>query len=202
MAKKQTLRDYTRGTPSEEDTKYFNAAMDAPSDMASAILQAIQLEHALETSIIIRLNRRDEETLELLSKDNGALGTFFSKIGLAYAMGVYDANDMEYFNVIRRIRNAFAHSRKRISFATPLIRQEIHSIKLPKDPWLRDYLEIAKRVTGPDVPEHVSGSKDMDNTLALTGRAGYTLLCMPMLTYLLREQTNFVIQSRGLSSPR
>lgn len=197
--KKQTLRDYTRGTPSAEDTAYFNDAMNKSSDMTSAILQAIQIEQRLDESIILRLARRDQNTIDLLSKDNGALGTFFAKIGIAYALGVYDTELMEHLNIVRRIRNAFAHSRRRISFGNDLIRAELHTVKEyhGTSEEIKNRVKIVKNLTAPGLNDAIQGdgNNDMDSTLALSGRAAYTIICLHINHYLLSDQTAIMSRS-------
>src|SRR5680860_1674989 len=107
--------------------------MNSPSDLVTAVIQAIELDYIIEQSIISKLTRRDEATIDLLCKENGPLGTFSSKIALGYAMGLFGDEEMAYLNTVRRIRNAFAHSRKEVSFATPVIRAELAAVKLPKN---------------------------------------------------------------------
>src|ERR1035437_10371909 len=110
--RKMTLREFTRERPSQDDEKRFREAMNSESDLMVAIVSAIEVEYLLEQIIIGKLKRSDDDTIDILTKDNGALATFFSKIGLAYALKIIDGSKMEYLNVIRKIRNAFAHSRK------------------------------------------------------------------------------------------
>jgi DNA-binding MltR family transcriptional regulator len=146
--KKQTLRDFTREFPLQEDQDRFRGAMNADSDLVVAIVSAIEVEYLLEEAIILKLKRTDDGTLELLTRENGSLSSFFSKIGLAYALKIIDETRMEYINVVRRIRNAFAHSRKDISFSNPLILGEIARLKLPskKRSHLYRSIDIAKRL--------------------------------------------------------
>lgn len=178
--KKQTLRDFTRELPSQEDQGRFREAMNAESDLVTAIIQAIEIDFIIEQRIIFKLARQDEETIELLSKDNGALATFFSKIVLGYALGLYDKEVMDYVNIIRRIRNAFAHSRKDISFATPQIMAELASVKIPQDAELRRSIDIAKRLVTNN------GVEDMPKDhAALNGRASFVILCMAVVKHLL-----------------
>jgi hypothetical protein len=61
-----------------------------------------------EQAIIGKLK---QGTLDLLTKENGALSlvlsSFFSKIGLDYALNIIDNSRMEYINVIVKIISAF-----------------------------------------------------------------------------------------------
>lgn len=182
--RKLTLREFTRQFPAPEDQERFRNAMNDPSDIVTAIVQAIEVEYTLEQLIIERLERQDDYTIDLLSKENGALATFFSKIGLAYAMGLIDADEMECVNTVRRIRNAFAHARKTVTFATPLVRREMASAKLPKDQQSRLYknVHLVRRLCAMEIPP---GPED---ALGLTGRAAYVILSMTIVELMLRRQ--------------
>jgi hypothetical protein len=75
--KKQTLRDFTREFPLQEDQDRFRGAMNADSDLVVAIVSAIEVEYLLEEAIILKLKRTDDGTLELLTRENGSLSSFF-----------------------------------------------------------------------------------------------------------------------------
>jgi DNA-binding MltR family transcriptional regulator len=184
--RKQTLRDFTREFPSKEDNQRFREAMNSPSDMVTAIVHAIEVEYLLEQLIIAKLKRKDDVTVELLSKDNGPLATFFSKIILGYAIGLFDEISMEYLNTIRRIRNAFAHSRKEISFSTALIRGEMSSLKLPtnKRSALFRQISLVKRLC----LANPTPSPDDKDPQALIGRAAYVILCMAFAAIFMKRQ--------------
>ena len=159
--------------------------MDAPSDLVTAIVQAIEIDYILEQSIISKLARRDVNTVEILCKDNGPLGTLFSKIGLGYALGLFNEEEMEYLNAIRRIRIAFAHTRKDISFATPLVQSELASLTFPKQTSkLYKSIDLVRRLTNPKVMASMPEP-------ALTGRAAYVILCMALVHYLRGTEYNW-----------
>lgn len=187
---KMTLRKFTREHPSREDERRFREAMNSDSDLIVAIVSAIEVEYLLEQIIIGKLKRGDEDTIDLLTKDNGALSTFFSKIGLAYALNIIDGSKMEYLNVIRRIRNAFAHSRKDISFSNSLILDEMSSLKLPPQRHSKLYHGIKI------VRELATAKPNVDNStiaqLSLLGRAAYVILTMHLITYFLTKRKSSV----------
>jgi DNA-binding MltR family transcriptional regulator len=183
MARK-TLRDFTRELPSKEDQVRFDQAMNAESDLVCAIIQAIELDYIIEQGVIAQLVRRDDETVEMLARDNGPLATFFSKIVLGYAMGFYDDRTMEYLHTVRRIRNAFAHARKEISFASAVVRAELASLKLPRDEAddIHKGIDMARRLVAPD----------MTTEPELSGRASYVILCLAIKLQILEKQTSEV----------
>lgn len=185
---KQTLRDFTRQIPSSEDQKRFKEAMNAESDLVCAILQAIEIDYIIEQSIIGRLPRGDDDTVELLCKDNGPLATFFAKITLAYALNVYDEDTMHNVNIVRRIRNAFAHARKDISFASPLIRKELATIKLEKE-------TESTRSKAMQSGKALASFDEPDADFALLGRASYVILCQSIIHILLKDM-NALLRAR------
>jgi DNA-binding MltR family transcriptional regulator len=184
--RKMTLREFTRERPSQDDEKRFREAMNSESDLMVAIVSAIEVEYLLEQIIIGKLKRSDDDTIDILTKDNGALATFFSKIGLAYALKIIDGSKMEYLNVIRKIRNAFAHSRKDISFSNSLIMNEMASLKLPNQKHSKLYrgIKIVKELAA--VKPNANNS-NIDQ-LALIGRAAYVILAMHLVAYFLAKQ--------------
>lgn len=207
MMKKKTLRDFLKRPPSKEDEEYFDQAMNAPSDLAAAILLAIDVEHHLEKSIILHLQRRDDATLDMLIRDNGPLGTFNAKIVLAYALGIIDKDWMTILNTIRRIRNVFAHARKLTKFSTPEIRDQIYRLKEPRnaDEKLSESIRVARGITNPNMQETDNGPNDLDNSLSLTGRAGYIILCLATIAFLLRHNADFlelIVKSSALTKAK
>jgi|GEM_PF-6457664 len=173
--RKKTLRDYTRSRPTKEDELRFRNAMNERSPMVVAVIMAIELEYLLERLIVSRLKRRDDQTVDILCKDNGALATFFSKIGLSYALGIIDEIQMEHLNTVRRIRNAFAHSRREISFATEEVRRELAATPLPKKKrsYAYEAISIARKIAAVELPP---GAPEDDKDLG--PRAGYVLVCL------------------------
>lgn len=193
--RKKTLRDYTREFPSEEDKARFNNALNEPSPMVVAVVMAIELEYLLEQLLILKLKRKDQETVEMLCKENGALATFFSKICLGYAFGIYGETQMEWLHTVRRIRNAFAHSRKHITFATVQVRDELASVPLPKAKRSASYkaMALVKKMARIELPDDASGRKD------LAPRAAYIILCQD-ISILLRLKLLASLRSRKLQN--
>jgi hypothetical protein len=181
--RKKTLRDYTRETPSEEDEQRFKNAMNERSAIVVAVVMAIELEYLLEQLIIGKLKRKDDDTVEILCKDNGALATFFSKIGLSYALGIIDEIQMEHLHTVRRIRNAFAHSRRKISFDTQQVRKELGALRLPKVSKSKtssyEGISIAKEIAIVRIPPEFA-NRYTETEHDLGPRAGYVILCLTL----------------------
>jgi hypothetical protein len=93
---------------------------------------AAWVERELEQWIIAALPRNDKKTLEMLRGRDGPLHSFYGKIHLGYALGIYDETERENLDIIRRIRNEFAHTPQAIDFETDAIRKEVENLKVPK----------------------------------------------------------------------
>jgi DNA-binding MltR family transcriptional regulator len=104
--------------------------------IATAILGAVMVEHHLEELLRPRFKRNDDKTWAMLTANNGPLNSFDCKIALGYAFGIYDDGMRDDLHIVRRIRNAFAHSRKPIQFTHPAVVKELTGVttKLPKLP--------------------------------------------------------------------
>jgi hypothetical protein len=101
------------------------------SDRTAAIVLAAWVESELEQWIIAALPRNDKKTIEKLQGRDGALNSFYGKLHLGYALGIYDEVERENLDIIRRIRNAFAHTAQAIDFETDEISKEVENLKVP-----------------------------------------------------------------------
>jgi DNA-binding MltR family transcriptional regulator len=133
-SKRRTLRALGKQRPSDDEWLIVGKEIAAASARSAAILLAANVEGTLSTIIEMHLVVRSEEALEPLYARDGALSSFFSKIHLGYAMGLYDEKIRDDLEVIRRVRNAFAHVRKPIDFSTIEIVDECRKITTVKDP--------------------------------------------------------------------
>lgn len=83
------------------------------------------VEHELERLLQSKLKHKDDQTWAMLIADNGPLRSFYTKIAMGYALGVYDKGMYNDLNIVRNIRNAFAHSKKLIQFDHPAVATEL-----------------------------------------------------------------------------
>lgn len=84
------------------------------SDRATIIVMASILDVQLEKLLKAYLIDSNESTK--LFKSNGPLSTFSSKINLCYCLGIISKHELNTINVLRRIRNQFAHEIQVSSF--------------------------------------------------------------------------------------
>jgi DNA-binding MltR family transcriptional regulator len=139
MARKSKLRDLSRHQLAHDDiTALIDAFGEDEHPIATAILGAGLIEHDLEKLLRSKLKRKDDETWAMLIADNGPLNSFSSKIAMGYALGIYDQRARSDLNIVRNIRNAFAHSKKLIQFDHPAVVAELRKATrsaLPKGRW-------------------------------------------------------------------
>lgn len=128
---KRSIRDLSRDPPALEDRAEILRLQREGPDMVVAITAAALIEYEMERLIIARLKRRDLETILKCTENNGPLSGLYSKAVLAYAMGVLDDVMLENVNIVRLIRNAFAHAKRPIKFDAPEIIAELRKVSLP-----------------------------------------------------------------------
>jgi DNA-binding MltR family transcriptional regulator len=85
------------------------------SDRGVALIATAWLDDVLEK--LIRTGFRSEDKIaDSVLKDTGGLSTFSARIKVAYLMGLLEKSAYLDLNIIRKIRNDFAHFRKPITF--------------------------------------------------------------------------------------
>jgi DNA-binding MltR family transcriptional regulator len=127
--KKPKLRDYSHLilTPEEKEALAAAAHSHNQHPIVIAILACVLIEHELDRLLRNKLKKKDDNTWQALQSETGPLRSFSAKISMAYALGVYTEKIQHDLNVVRIVRNAFAHSKKLIDFNDPLIISELTS---------------------------------------------------------------------------
>ena len=65
-------------------------------------------------------------------RPDGALGAFASRIKIAYLMGLIDKPTKSELDLIRKIRNEFAHIRQDIRFTSPKVKGRCSELQIAK----------------------------------------------------------------------
>jgi DNA-binding MltR family transcriptional regulator len=104
--------------------KAFFLEFAKESDRACVILGAAKIDILLKQLLLRLFLPSTSNTDELLDGDS-ALGTFSAKIQLAYRLGLLDAEFTRALNLIRKIRNEFAHEASTVSLSHPSHRDRI-----------------------------------------------------------------------------
>ena len=111
-------------------------------DRTLAIVSGVDLEESLG-KLILALMIDDEEAENTL---NHTLNTFYSRIQIAYCLGLISSDEYIDLHIIRRIRNYFAHSTKGSSFENPQAMALCMNLRIPQQhPDLFDSLSPSER---------------------------------------------------------
>ncbi len=123
----QSLKQLRRDHPTRELMPDVLEEIGHGSDRAVALVLVAYLDHALKDGIANRLARYKgndnnvEAAQAKLFEDRGALYTFDAKISVAHALWLFGDVTRRNLDVIRSVRNTFAHSAMPVSFKTPAI---------------------------------------------------------------------------------
>lgn len=97
--------------------------------MIAAVLAATLVEYQLEQVLKLNFRRADGSTWGRVTDGSGPLRDFYSKIVLGHALSSFDEDIRLDLNIIRDVRNAFAHSRTVLSFDDHEVTAELYKIK-------------------------------------------------------------------------
>lgn len=97
------------------------------SDRGAALSAAAVLEDRLEE--VIKTFLRDcKSSLKLLDGFNAPIGTFSSKILLAHALGLIQDEEFQQIELLRKIRNKFAHTWEYLNFESNTIKSLVFTL--------------------------------------------------------------------------
>lgn len=170
--KKPKLRDYSNLVLTGEEKQALHAVAESGDQqpIVTAILGCVLVEHELDVLLRAKLKKRDDETWRSLTDERGPFRSFSTKITMGHALGIYDDKIRNDLDLVRTIRNAFAHSRKLLDFNDPLIVAELSRSLLLKENFKR-YLH-----------------EDKDGSNRLLTHAFYVIICLKLETMMLRRQ--------------
>ena len=120
------------GVPTSEELNNIIAELNGTSDRAAALVGAAMVENFIEALLSSCFAVTDMSFLKKNVFDHsGPLGTFSSKNTMAYAIGAYGPEYYRDIDLIRKIRNDFAHSLNALSFDTPAIKSRVGAMSGP-----------------------------------------------------------------------
>ncbi|MBI4686070.1 MAG: hypothetical protein HY755_12875 [Nitrospirae bacterium] len=126
-------KHFNLGSEIGKKTSAFIAKLATESERAAVVLGTARLDYALEKLLksILRSNPGGNDSL--FSADQ-PLSSFAAKIALSYRLGLIDSDFEHALQMIRKIRNAFAHSIDTESLKDSRHRDRIlESMKLAKN---------------------------------------------------------------------
>src|SRR3954469_12601040 len=111
---------FVKGQLQGADLAPLEAELYGSSDRALGVLRASFLEAALERYIRAHVRPNlDSDSAKRLFDFSGIVGSFGAKILLAYALNWIGKDTHHDLELIRTMRNEFAHCRKAIRFTDP-----------------------------------------------------------------------------------
>ena len=127
---KNALRELSKYLPNRpEINKIMNTLLDK-DDLHTAIIAVSIIEAHLQKLIVSRLHRSDADFTNRLFENRGPLSDFNSKILVAEAFGLLTRPLADELNVLRAIRNTFAHAKMPLTFDLNPVESEIRKLKL------------------------------------------------------------------------
>lgn len=96
------------------------------SDRGAAVLAGSYVENHL--GLYLKSRMIDQSVAERMFSSEGALSTFSHRIDLAQAFGFLSKQQCEDLNLIKKIRNYFAHHPKKASFSKKPISDWVHNL--------------------------------------------------------------------------
>lgn len=130
MAKSRGIHKVSREVPEDKDLNKAWKEINEGSDRSAAIIGAAFVGDSLQCALESRMIGLNSQVFnEIFNNVNGPLCSFSSKILLGFALGLYGPVLKMDLNVIRNIRNAFAHTMKPITFDIPEVENELKNLK-------------------------------------------------------------------------
>jgi hypothetical protein len=164
-------------------TQYELETGSERGDRGAAILMAADLENALQSSIARLLRIPPKHRSELFGL-NGPIGTFSYKVRIAHAISIFGDVTRRNLDIIRNIRNAFAHARRPIRFTNLRISA------------LCDYLVVPRLIRPRDL-EFLSALEEIPESLP---RKRYRDVCTNLAFNLIawNSRAPFIISHQAL----
>jgi hypothetical protein len=152
----EKLKKYGAGDPTESDIAAVENELYNAPDRAAAIIMGSMVEKAIGK--LLRNNMREEGASGLF-KFSGVLGNFSAKIDIAYAFNLFGPKVKNDLDIIRHLRNQFAHSQTPIEFTNPAVKQCCDQLMYPDSPGVLSSVKNLKMVVGPLLRDHVDISR-------------------------------------------
>lgn len=141
----KALKSLSSTAPDDADFKrFFDDLIADRNDRAVIIIAASILEEALANALKMELRTSSNEEKEVLFGVGMPLSSFSAKIKFVYALRLCDKREKNNMNVIREVRNAFAHSMKYMDFKTEEVASMCGFIETKK---FKPVVETSKKLT-------------------------------------------------------
>ena len=119
----------------EFEIRFYNMVVGSlknESDRGKLILIVSWIDWFLRVKIENEFSKGNKKARKELFSVNGPFGTFSSKLNLAFCAGWIVSYVFHDIEIVRKLRNKFAHSIENISLDEEKIRNKIEAFKVPK----------------------------------------------------------------------
>ena len=123
-----------RRVHTDEQITVFLTELESQTDRGAALIAAAVLDEILESFITARLLDVGRDHHDALFGRGKPLDSFSAKIELGYQLGLYTNAARTQLEMIREVRNKFAHRIEPLQFDHPTITKIISSRRLKKTP--------------------------------------------------------------------
>jgi hypothetical protein len=134
------IKDFKALSRSEPLTEEDNAAVEQEAyvrgnDRATVVMFGSYVERSL-SGVLLHAMRQDlnADARKRLLEYEGSLGSFSAKIITAYAFKLIGPTCLHDLDLVRLLRNGFAHSRMHFNFTTPQVREICRHLLLIERP--------------------------------------------------------------------
>ena len=116
----------------EQQWSSLSHELNLESDRGAAVLSAIWIEELLTRKFKNIFSKGNSDARKRLYEFNGTFSSFSSKITAAYCLGWLDQDTYHDINLVRTIRNKFAHDLPGISLESAEMTNLMNRFKTPK----------------------------------------------------------------------
>ncbi len=109
----------------------FNKSLSEESDRARVIIVACWIDEFLKIKLMNEFSKGNAKARNTLFSNNGAFATFAAKINAAFCAGWIDGDVYHDVEVVRKLRNSYAHSYDPVSLDEKEARTLIESLRVP-----------------------------------------------------------------------
>ena len=127
--------------------KLLHNEFSKETDRAAVIVAASMLDELLRTLLVAKFVPISSTNDDLFDGANAPLGTFSSRIEMAYRTGLISVKFARDLHLVRRIRNDFAHNIHGASFEDTRVKQRIAELDNSNGIFTRSPEAAKKRTT-------------------------------------------------------
>ena len=124
----RNLKAYIKDDPTQDHLTAIETEMFNGPDRGAAVVLTAIVERSLEH--LIKRELRPEGVNDLF-QFNGPVGTLSNKIKMAYSLKLLGSKTKHDLEIIRALRNVFAHSRLPVTFDTDAIKTACENLYIP-----------------------------------------------------------------------